>query len=300
VSVLIIHGAGYEKDLSLRYLQRQRLRAGLTAGFIAAKRIAPEEAFNPRSGSFPFGVSLADYSEDLNRSEQQEPEDDAGETVTWRARERAPIKKLRCLCCPHRSRYRSNVRDWAGNVARNQAGVTRRYIAHNMPDVDRYLERGEKRERSLATIRADIQEGTKVVVAHSLGSVVAVDALASIRPECAPELLVTIGSPLRYEALRERIDVATMQWVQGRETAWVNVHDRADVVTAGGSLPPGHYPGVINVSVNNGEHYHSGDYYLRHEIVGALIWDVASGEFGAAALHEGVPASLAGFVRYRD
>lgn len=299
MGVLLVHGAGYQKDVSLRYLQRQRLRSGLTAGFVAAGRLTAGDALNRGLEDAEFPVRVVEYSEALNepeRSDRKAPEIVPLRTSTdWE-----PIRKVRCLCCPTTSRARANVRDWSGNVTRDLSAATDSVIKRRMPDVHRYLQAGPATAEALHAVRQEILGGAKVVVAHSLGSVVALDALARVSHEDTPRLLVTIGSPLRFEAIRRRLNAAVTDWIRSRSTAWVNVHDRADVITAGGSLPLRHYPGVINVAVHNGSHYHAGDYYLRHPIVGALIWDVASGELEGDALRRRVPAAYGDLFKYRD
>jgi hypothetical protein len=300
MGVLVVHGAGYERDAALRFLQRQRLRSGLLAGFVAAEQLSPRDALNEGAEGVPFPVQMVEYSDALNSpstTESQLPTPaDLADPHDWQ-----PIPKARCLCCfPRRSRVRANVRDWTGNVAKDLPSVTASVIERRLPDVHRYVTRGEGRTEAIATVHDALTPDIRVVLGHSLGSVVVVDALARVAQDSSPQLLVTIGSPLRFEAIRRRIDAATTNWIRQRPIPWINVHDRGDVVTAGGSLPVRHFPGVINVSVDNGDHSHAGDYYLRHPIIGRLIWDVATGDLAPQQLRSGIPPAGAYGTLFKD
>jgi len=298
VAILLVHGAGYHSDSSLRFLQRQRLSAGLISGFIAAKKMDADTALNENLSSAPFEVRFVEYSQALNeRPHAIEPPpavEHAGRT-TWEEQ-----RKLRCLCCPRTSRVRTNVRTWTGTAGQPLQKVTSAVIRRRLPDVHRYLTRREGRGETIRRVSEALRDSVDVVIAHSLGSIVTIDALARVADGSSPQLLVTIGSPLRFDAVRERLDAATTDWINRRPVAWLNIHDRGDVVTAGGGLPRRQYPGVINIGVNNGDHQHAGDYYLRHAIVGALVWDVAAHNTSVEELGSGLPAVFGTMVKYRE
>ena len=290
MGVLVVHGAGYERDPALRFLQRQRLRSGLMAGFVAAEQVSLADALNESADTLPFPVRMVEYSHALNGPATDEPDLPAparlAETYDWQ-----PIPKVRCLCCvPRRYPYKANMRDWAGTLAKDHPGRAGDLIERRFPDVHQYVSRSEGRAGVISTVLEGITSDVRVVIGHSLGSVVLVDTLARVAEDAAPDLLVTIGSPLRHPAIRRHLDAATTNWIKRRPTPWLNVHDRGDVVTGGGSLPLSHFPGVINLSVDNLRHSHAGDYYLRHPIVGQLIWDVTTGILEPGRLRTGIPA----------
>ena len=93
---------------------------------------------------------------------------------------------------------------------------------------------------------AAVDEDTWVVVGHSLGSVVAYEALCA-HPEWPVRALVTLGSPLGIRNLIfERLVPAPVigktgklagAW-PGRAQAWTNVADAADVVALTKDLRP--------------------------------------------------------------
>ncbi|MGI5372226.1 hypothetical protein [Streptomyces iakyrus] len=71
-----------------------------------------------------------------------------------------------------------------------------RVIVAFLPEVYRYLSAPARRARSRDAVAKAIREsGAKVVVAHSLGSVVAYEALHA-NSDLTVEVLITLGSPL--------------------------------------------------------------------------------------------------------
>lgn len=111
-------------------------------------------------------------------------------------------------------------------------------------DVYRYLRNSAIREHIQAGVGAALTPGTEaVVVAHSLGSVVAYDLLrreGHLRGWKVP-LLVTVGSPLAVtrirNALRGVAPLRTPECVGG----WVNAMDHRDIVSLY-PLEPGRFP----------------------------------------------------------
>lgn len=129
VGILLIHGAGYQKDDSRRYLQRQRLRAGLIAGFVAAERIAVTDALNQGEEQVPFAIRMVEYSDALNRapSEGERPPEVVPGSLP--ASEWAELPKLRCLCCK-RTRASAptsviGLEAWSGTSAGSQTRSSR-------------------------------------------------------------------------------------------------------------------------------------------------------------------------------
>lgn len=102
--------------------------------------------------------------------------------------------------------------------------------------VTRYLRRGEKDEEGLSLdtrIRRRVEEtlgpsGPTIVVAHSLGTVVSLEALHA-HQGCVP-LLVTLGSPMGMStAVRPRMRPQPLQ-VPGSVERWLNFWDRDDFI----------------------------------------------------------------------
>ena len=130
-------------------------------------------------------------------------------------------------------------------------------------------------------IRAEVQRrvsavvgnDTAVVVGHSLGSVVAYEAVCA-HPEW-PVRLVTLGCPLGIRNIVfDRLRPAP---VDGRGVfpagvrSWTNIADRGDVVALVKSLQPLFGSGVTDVMVNNGAKAHDVSPYLTAVEAGRVI-----------------------------
>lgn len=124
-------------------------------------------------------------------------------------------------------------------------------------DVHTYLHDADAR----ATVDAGVAEALPrdepaVVVAHSLGAVIAYEVLRSSAPGRDVPLLVTLGAPLAIRAVRTALERTTpLGWPEpvGR---WVAVRDPRDLLTLHDLTPstflldpPG--PGIENVAVDN-------------------------------------------------
>ncbi|MER5636717.1 hypothetical protein ABT095_07175 [Kitasatospora sp. NPDC002227] len=95
-----------------------------------------------------------------------------------------------------------------------------------------------ERRRAVRELLADTirTHRPRVVVAHSLGSVVAYETLHAF-PELEVELLVTLGSPLGLPALFRQLEPGPLDGRGARPAGvgrWVNIADAGDLV----ALPP--------------------------------------------------------------
>jgi hypothetical protein len=109
------------------------------------------------------------------------------------------------------------------------------FLKPSMVQVGRYLTDGETRSQAKAAVSKWIDAKTRVVVGHSLGSVVAY--------ECAHELsdplplLVTIGSPLGLSTIvTQRLRPPPS--FPAKVAVWLNLANREDVVAAEPDLRP--------------------------------------------------------------
>ena len=122
---------------------------------------------------------------------------------------------------------------------------------------------------------------TTVVVAHSMGSLVAYEALH--RVEYDIPLLVTIGSPLGLDGIIfPRLDpAAAFPRSVGR---WVNAADTDDIVAADPNLAdrfPRQSGQIIEDHVvDNGRDWHAATAYLKHQVVWHPILEVLGGAGG--------------------
>ncbi|MEV1067705.1 hypothetical protein [Streptomyces sp. NPDC050263] len=111
-------------------------------------------------------------------------------------------------------------------------GGTNAAILGLVKQVARYLRDPEFKNKVHAEFSAAMETGPRLVIAHSLGSVVAYDWLRSNRPTSATTL-ITLGSPLGLRpVLRELhpyLDSCQAPWPVGIDT-WVNVAAKEDAV----------------------------------------------------------------------
>lgn len=160
--------------------------------------------------------------------------------------------------------------DWAKQLdgrLPSQAGETLTGIAHRLaewllgrlgdqavrfaedfcPEVAAYLGGGDSRTKARDTV-ADVirRRQPRVVVAHSLGSVVAYEAFWA-HPDLSTELLVTLGSPLAMRnVVFERLLPVPVHGRGARPPGvgrWINIADKDDIA----AIPPGlrdHFEGI--------------------------------------------------------
>jgi hypothetical protein len=158
-------------------------------------------------------------------------------------------------------------------------GFAERFVNRALAQVTRYLTDDGMRSKALASVFNLIGPETKVLIGHSLGSVVAYEA-AHLMKQRLP-LLVTLGSPLGlqtivYQRLRPQPPgfPANVAW-------WVNVADRDDFIAAEpdldglfGSDPPGGAQFDAGYTVDNGAEPHNCQFYLGKFQVGRPVGEI--------------------------
>ncbi|WP_327085257.1 hypothetical protein OIE66_23165 [Nonomuraea sp. NBC_01738] len=106
------------------------------------------------------------------------------------------------------------------------------------PEVAAYLTNPEKREKSRQAVAEVIRRNRpRVIVAHSLGSVVTYEALWA-NPDLRADLLITLGSPLGMRnVVFDRLLPAPINGHGARPRGvgrWVNIADKDDIA----AIPP--------------------------------------------------------------
>ncbi|MFC0247088.1 hypothetical protein ACFFIO_01055 [Citricoccus parietis] len=160
-----------------------------------------------------------------------------------------------------------------------RAGVSARVIEEYFTDVAYYLGCAEVRQTVLAIVEralADVPMGEPVVVVgHSLGSVVAYDALTRGAQGRTIALVATTGSPLGLPVVQRHLlggagdgPVPVPAVVPARSGAWVNGYDVRDVVAILNPLAPRLEQAVMgqirDLRVSTGEEPHA--VHLMHVI----------------------------------
>jgi hypothetical protein len=144
-----------------------------------------------------------------------------------------------------------------------------------LEQVGQYMREPEIRAFTRNEVRRLMTPDTRVLIGHSLGSVVAYD-IAREQPNPLP-LLLTLGSPLGLkQIIYDRIDPQPPTF-PAKVQRWVNVADREDYIASTLNLKPLFSPipaGAVfdNVqSVYSGNEPHALTRYLSKKIVGSAI-----------------------------
>jgi hypothetical protein len=158
------------------------------------------------------------------------------------------------------------------------AGASERALVFWLTQVRAYFTQPLIREEIQRRFAAAVTADTQVVVAHSLGSVVAYEALCA-HPEWAVQGLVTLGSPLGIRnIILDRLIPAAGQEAGRRQgrwpgsvRTWTNVADRMDFVALVKKLQPVFGEPLLDVEIDNGARMHAIDRYLTAAETGAAI-----------------------------
>jgi hypothetical protein len=181
---------------------------------------------------------------------------------------------------------RAAVQVMLNRLARSKtfSRVAERAFIGNLKQVSAFLTDPEVKQKVLARMRDQIGGDTRVVIGHSLGSMVAYEYLCRDRPSSV-ELLITLGSPLGipnviFDKLTPAPAAGAGAW-PGEVAAWVNVADEDDIVALRKDLAP-LFPGaiqgqaVVDRLVDNGDQPHAIDRYLNTRQIGSALGDVLS------------------------
>jgi pimeloyl-ACP methyl ester carboxylesterase len=154
------------------------------------------------------------------------------------------------------------------------AGIAERALIWDLKQVHRYFSEDGVRQAVQARILARVTADTRVLVAHSLGSVAAYETLCA-NPELPVTTLVTLGSPLGtpnliFDRLIPTPLAGCGAWPAGLKH-WTNIADTGDVVALEKNLAPRFGNRVRDVLVYKGSHAHDCSRYLTAKETGLAI-----------------------------
>jgi hypothetical protein len=146
----------------------------------------------------------------------------------------------------------------------------------DLKQVVMYMNNSDIRRAVLDTVLNKIKQDTTVVIGHSLGSVIAYEALCS-KPETVVSF-VTLGSPLGirnliFDKLTPRPGAMAIGAWPGRIKHWTNIADKGDIVALEKELGQFFGNGIEDILVNNGSDAHHGERYLTTKEAGRAIAD---------------------------
>jgi len=180
-----------------------------------------------------------------------------------------------------------------GSVARSAVGslaripwfaavgmaLAERTIKRDLAQVTRYFTDEAVRTAAQKQVMKLVDERTKVVIGHSLGSVVAYEVAHTLGQ--ALPLLITLGSPLGLQSIVYQRLRPQPPGFPPAVQHWVNAADRDDLVAAepdlipffGSALPAGAtFDGAF--TVDNGSDPHNAEFYLGKREVAEAVRDV--------------------------
>jgi pimeloyl-ACP methyl ester carboxylesterase len=158
----------------------------------------------------------------------------------------------------------------------DRSGLEDAVIATIFRDVAAYLDREPVRTGVLNAVLETVPtDGEVVLVAHSLGTVVAMDLIEKLPPRVSVPLLVTTGSPLGMDSVHKRL-LAGGPRQPARVGTWLNAWAAADAVAIGCPLADT-WAGVQDVlTQNRKDRAHDIDEYLSAAGVAAEIGRAAA------------------------
>jgi hypothetical protein len=147
-----------------------------------------------------------------------------------------------------------------------------RLLLADLREVRRFLHDKPIKAGVLARFEGCIESGTRVLIGHSLGSVVAYEGLCR-NPQWKIDTFVTLGSPLGirnivFDALTPAPANGRGVWPNVRR--WVNIADRGDIVALEKNLSKFFGP-VEDVPIYNGWAAHDVRRYLTAKETGRAI-----------------------------
>jgi hypothetical protein len=136
-----------------------------------------------------------------------------------------------------------------------------------------YLNRSDIHTQILNRALKYMDQETRIVIGHSLGSVIAYEALAA-RPDVTADLL-TLGSPLAirnivFDKLTPPPAAGSGVW-PGQVRNWTNIAATGDIVAAEKKLEPVFGPRVQDFVIDSGWDAHSSTRYLNAIQAGKAI-----------------------------
>lgn len=293
--LVLVHGRGQE-DLDATVLKAQWLRA-LTAGLgDVPLPVAEQQVRFPYYGDtlvdMAGGLSAAQAARVVVRGDPGEDERRLVAEVLQEVAEQVGVTDEAVRAEAGQEAVERGPQNWPWVLALLRAidshvpHASAGSIALATADVYHYLTNAAVRETiDEGLVEAFSRDEPSVVVAHSLGTVVAYRLL---RREGAQRgwrvpVLITLGSPLGVTAIRKLLAAHDTLRVPACVDAWHNVYDPRDVVSlyplSGGRFPvPDDGPRIVDRTVENTTpNRHGIDGYLGEPTVARTVHDALVG-----------------------
>lgn len=167
--------------------------------------------------------------------------------------------------------------DWVATHFGLDHAMVSRFITSFFPEILVYFADGQVRKAAVDGLaNAIATQSPNILIAHSLGSVVAYETLWA-HPDCRVETLLTLGSPLAMpDVVYDRL--AEHPGPRGRPPnvrRWVNIADHGDII----AIPRGGISQRFHgLAADIGDSIHAFDF---HRVAGYLACPATTGVLGA-------------------
>ncbi len=169
------------------------------------------------------------------------------------------------------------------NSSRFFTGLSERVLMDDLRQVRSYLQEPAIRQAAQDRVAARVSPETRVILAHSTGSIIAYEALCA-HPEWDIRMFVTLGSPLGLRYVFDRLSPSPQNGIgswPGSIRHWTNVADVHDIVALEKGLGTKFAGPVSDILIDNGARAHDLGPYLTAVQTGRAI---AAGLAGLASL----------------
>ncbi len=142
----------------------------------------------------------------------------------------------------------------------------------DLVQVRRFQRDDDLAETVLHRVREILPQSPRLLIGHSLGSVVAYEALCRI-PDHGITTLITLGSPLGLRSIRAGMSQKVRDRMPNLPPGvlrWVNIYDPRDAIALAGGLA-GCWPKVEDKTVNNEHEPHAITRYLGKKVTGQAV-----------------------------
>jgi hypothetical protein len=154
--------------------------------------------------------------------------------------------------------------------------ATKAMMRQRFKDAEAYRSSADRRHAIFHRLLRELPDsGDLVIIAHSLGSVVAADLIYYLPEQLRLRMLVTLGSPLALSPLRDHLNRRRHRFPFEILGPWINVAGTGDLVTGFRGISS-HFPEALDVFVDTGWQpgaAHASRAYLEQTVVArALEW----------------------------
>lgn len=208
------------------------------------------------------------------------PPTEGGSAPTRTVKDASPKDEALTRRAEYARRQAHSITELTGTVdsrgLRNIAGgidLARMPLPRDLRDSRHYLRNEALRRAVLHRVLGSLGgQRDLVIVAHSLGSLVAIDLLRHLPPGVRVRRLITLGSPAGVPGLWKSLPFQKDDFPFHQVGGWINVLNPFDVVTRGMGVNQ-LFPAAADVRIQLGAS-HSAALYLGHPVVGQVLAEV--------------------------